>query len=444
MSTIEDLENILCQPGRPLWELAALAARDGIALSFDDVTLEQGMSDSTSRADVDPSTWFARDMRMTGGFICLAPMPDLSWFKAARAAAKAGIVACVHRMPLADWWDGDEAVLNRLSQEDLEREVIRRQTDGFQAFLQDGFDPLQICLSISLATYRRGHVDALWEVAHRVGYPGRLCVLFDTANGDNTYIYEAITALRRRFGMSIILGAGNFTTGHAFLRAAQAGADFARGPIGTGNLCTTTNVAGVGVPAITVLAQGMTILRKNDLLFRESGRGMTIIQDGGTGGEGNRIKGLCAGADSSMRGTSMMSVLESGAQRIELTDNDGKIRLYIVARGAASEEIVRSVRPRDYHRIVAEGAITAFRVDPENPVTVADVVAHSNGALGSTCGYWGARNITELREKHRGWRVTGRGAKHGIARAAVENPLPPDEIAAALAARNGRGGHGDH
>ncbi|PJA92983.1 MAG: hypothetical protein CO132_05290 [Candidatus Kerfeldbacteria bacterium CG_4_9_14_3_um_filter_45_8] len=405
-------EAALLEPGWPLEQLAGYWARNGrVALTFDDITLEQDHSDVVSRSEPDTGVLLAPDLQLKG-FLVTAPMPDVTWFDMARAMAKLGMLGCVHRIPMADWWitpgmrrEEAQRRLASLTREEIELMVIRMTVEGFADFIQSGHTPDQVVMSISHRTFLAGHADRLWEVAER---HGRMHVLIETANGDSTMVTETTAALRKRFDDKVIIGGGNFTTGHAMVRAAEAGMNWGRMTIGPGRQCRTRRVAGVGVPAITGIAQAAACLRAKGLLWRENGRGMAICQDGGTNALGDRVKGLCAGADISMAGTSMAICLESGAQHFEV---DGKHFIHI--RGNASAEVVQSVRPEDWRKIAAEGGVTTTPVDPANPVTAADYWFQAKSALGSTCGYWGAHSIAELRTKHRAWRVTSAGLSEG-------------------------------
>jgi len=404
----------LCEPGWSLPRIAAYWANRGkLALTFDDVTLEQDFSENPNRRDVNTVVQIAPGLSMQG-FLVTSPMPDVTWFPMATAMADIGMLGCVHRMPMADWWIDPgmkkaeaKKLLDGLKREDIEQMVIAKTTQGFGAFLQKGYTPDQIVMSVSYRTYMAGHVDRLWEIAERYG---RLHVLIETANGDSSMVLGATADLRKKFGEKIVIGGGNFTTGAAMVRAAKAGMNWGRATIGPGRLCTTRRVAAVGVPTITGIAQAAEMLRREGLLYRESGRGMLICHDGGTNCLGDRTKALCAGADFSMAGSSMAMCLESGAQHFEV---DGKHFIHV--RGNASKELVQSVRPEDWRKIAAEGGKATVAVDPENPVTAAQYWDQAKSAFGSTCGYFGVGSIADLRVHHRGWRVTTSGLSEGKA-----------------------------
>lgn len=406
--------------GWPIEELALNTwAHQQTGLTYDDITFGHDLSGVESRGDLDTSVTFDHGLVFSGPLVT-SPMADVTWWNMAKACADLGLLGCVHRMPLDEWFGdlndpGLEQILTSLTREDKVRAVIKHTTEGFNRFLGQGFAPDQVCMSVSMATYQAGHVDKLWEIAKR---HGRMILLLETANGFTEQIFHATRDIVQRFDGKILVGAGNFTTGRGVCEFAEIGGRFIRGPIGPGRLCKTRRVAGVGYPSVTFLAQTAYMLRKRGLLFRDNGKGVIIIQDGGTHCPADRVKAIVAGADMTMGGTSLAPLLESGAQYIETREGKSGRRYVKVCRGSASEDIVRSVRPLDYGLIAAEGEKVFFEVDPDNPFTLKQYWQQLRSAYGSCAGYWNASNLAMLRCVVRGCRVTSAGNIEGMPTAA--------------------------
>ena len=96
--------------------------------------------------------------------------------------------------------------------------------------------------------------------------------------------------------------AGNVATAEATRALIEAGANVVKVGIGPGSICTTSVVAGVGVPQITAVYDCATEARKH---------GNSIIADGGIKYSGDIVKALAAGGHAVMLGSILAGTSES-------------------------------------------------------------------------------------------------------------------------------------
>lgn len=215
------------------------------------------------------------------------------------------------------------------------------------------------------------HVAALCDAGLNI-------VCFDIANGNHVMMRDAIRSvlsLKDRYNLSII--AGNVATGKSAVRLAECGADSIKCGVGSGAICSTRLVTGMGVPQFTAL------LDVSQALFKSGGA--CIIADGGVRLSSDVSKAIWAGADTVMSG-----FIFAGCQ--ECPSIDGK-RIY---RGMAS----RVVSGRT--DVASEGVSMTV---PQKG-SVVDAVSEYTAALRATCSMGNAMNLQELRKNVRAIRVS--------------------------------------
>jgi IMP dehydrogenase len=101
---------------------------------------------------------------------------------------------------------------------------------------------------------------------------------------------------------------GNTVGYDVSLALMRAGASGILVGIGPGAACTTRAVVGVGVPQITATSD---VAAARDEYFKETGRYVAVITDGGMRKGGDIIKALAAGADAVMLGSPFAKTAES-------------------------------------------------------------------------------------------------------------------------------------
>ena len=120
-------------------------------------------------------------------------------------------------------------------------------------------------------------------------------IMLDCANGYTSRFYSQIQKMRTHEATKRkIIIAGNVATGDATAQAILAGADAVKIGIGPGAVCTTREVAGVGIPQLSAIAECSDVAH---------GLGAHIIADGGITCPGDIAKAFGAGADFVMIGS---------------------------------------------------------------------------------------------------------------------------------------------
>ena len=120
--------------------------------------------------------------------------------------------------------------------------------------------------------------------------------------------YEPLDFRRLKQELSIPLIVGNCVTYEATLELMQTGVDALLIGVGPGAACTSREVLGLGVPQITATADSAAA---RDFYYKQSGRYVPIITDGGMSTGGDICKALAAGADSVMIGSAFARAVEA-------------------------------------------------------------------------------------------------------------------------------------
>jgi IMP dehydrogenase len=203
-----------------------------------------------------------------------------------------------------------------------------------------------------------------------------LCV--DVAHGHHSMMKTALGELRKVFGDSVHLMAGNVATGEGARDLANWGADSVRVGVGGGSICSTRLVSGHGVPTFQTVIDCV-----------EYGCPVPIIADGGMKTSGDIVKALAAGADFVMLGSMLAGTDQSPGQ---VFDNGNK--RYKVYRGMASSEAQVNWRGKTS---TPEGISTTIPYKGD----VNGILEDLKGGIQSGMSYSGARSIRELQTKAR-------------------------------------------
>ena len=230
-------------------------------------------------------------------------------------------------------------------------------------------------------------------------------LVVDVAHGHMDHVLKFVSQIRNQFpGIPLI--AGNVATPEGVNDLARAGADTVKVGVGSGSICITRIVTGVGVPQLSAVAESSKAGKE---------LGVPIIADGGIRNSGDITKALAAGASTVMLGSLLAGTEQSpGAAVIR----NG--RRYKIVRGMASlsanvarKEIDMQDRLEDDElaEVVPEGveAVVPYRGD------VAEILHQLVGGLCSGMSYCGAKTLEELRDKAEFVRITSSGrAESGV------------------------------
>ena len=317
-----------------------------VKLDFDDVLIVPQFSDITSRSQVDVSTtisgrWGAS---ITGVPIIAANMDGVGTFSMHHSLKKFNaFTAITKHHTLADW----------VSQKDVSHAFI---TIGMND------DELQ----------KAEDIIEVWKdrVSHFTPK-----IVIDVANGYMNSFYTFISKVRERVPAAFIM-AGTVVTPEAVCRAITMGADLVRVGIGTGAVCTTRRVAGVGYPQFSALQECVPAAKSV---------GGGVQSDGGCVFPGDFSKALAIGADMVMAGS-----IFAGHDESEQEIRDGKVTFYGMSSHAAQQKHNQVKKYR-----ASEGRVVQIPYKGLVEHTISDIL----GGIRSTCAYVGALNISELSEK---------------------------------------------
>jgi len=191
-----------------------------------------------------------------------------------------------------------------------------------------------------------------------------ICV--DVANG---YLYnvskyvETIAEFIQKEGSGTMIMAGNVVTRQGANWLSNAGANIIRVGIGSGALCITRQVTGVGVPQLTAI------------MDCDNSIATSITADGGIRSPGDIVKALAAGADTVMIGSMFAKAYESA--------NGGTIY------GMAS----RWLQEEHYHETKSVEGIEKVVA---KSIPLSNLIEELVWGIKSACTYLNAKNLEEL------------------------------------------------
>jgi IMP dehydrogenase len=233
-------------------------------LEYDDVLLVPSRSDIRYRSTIDLSSKY--DKLWLDTPIFAAPMDSLSSENFIKQMYKAGGLGFVHRFSTKE---------KRIKQ--IINLYNHRIKFGVSVGLLDDEDELEI------ASISSDFADV---------------VCIDVANGHNLYTLNSIEILKNLNSSTMIM-AGNVASVEGFADLYKAGARLIRVGIGSGSVCTTRNMTGVGVPQVTLISEISDFI---DRLHKLNDTRPYLIADGGIKYPGDIVKALALGADGVMLG----------------------------------------------------------------------------------------------------------------------------------------------
>jgi IMP dehydrogenase len=178
--------------------------------------------------------------------------------------------------------------------------------------------------------------------------------------------------LRKLIPMPIVVG--NCVSYSACLELMKTGISAVLVGVGPGAACTTRQVLGVGVPQITAT---MDCALARDDYFRQSGKYVPIITDGGFRNGGDICKAVAAGADAVMLGSILAQAKEAPGLG------------YHWGMSHPHPSLPRGTR-------IKVGTTGTMEQILFGPTSVTDGSQNLVGALRTALGVCGARNIKEM------------------------------------------------
>ncbi len=229
-------------------------------------------------------------------------------------------------------------------------------------------------------------------------------LVVDTAHGHSERVLQAVTKVKKLSNHVQVI-AGNVATADGTKALIDAGADAVKVGIGPGSICTTRIVAGVGVPQLTAIMEGVSAAHD---------AGVPVIADGGIRFSGDCAKALAAGASTCMIGSLLAGTDESPGevylyQGRSYKSYRGMGSVGAMARGSADRYFQAEVR--DALKLVPEGI--EGQVPYKGPL--GSVVHQLVGGIRAAMGYVGAKTIVDLQEKAQFVRISSAGMRESHA-----------------------------
>jgi IMP dehydrogenase len=226
-------------------------------------------------------------------------------------------------------------------------------------------------------------------------------IVVDTAHGHSGGVLNRVKWLKRNYPKTQVIG-GNIATAAAAKALVDHGADAVKVGIGPGSICTTSIIAGIGVPQISAVADVAKALARTDV---------PLIADGGIRYSGDIAKAIAAGAHLVMIGGLFAGTEESPGE-IELYQG----RSYKAYRGMGSlgamqqgsaDRYFQEVDELDTEKLVPEGV--EGRVPYKGGLV--PLIQQLMGGLRASMGYLGCGTIEEVRRKAEFVEVTVAGIR---------------------------------
>lgn len=323
-----------------------------VKLDFDDVLIVPQFSDITSRNQVELTTSLTgcHGAEIIGVPIIAANMDGVGTFSMHSSLKKFNaFTAITKHHTLSDW----------VSQKDVSH-----------AFITIGMNDGELNKAVDIIKVWKDRVSNFTPK-----------IVIDVANGYMNPFYDFVTKVRFNIPDAFIM-AGTVTTPEATCRIIEAGADLARIGIGTGAVCTTRRVAGVGYPLFSALME---------CVDAANSVGGGVQSDGGCVNPGDFSKAFAVGAHMVMAGS-----VFAGHDESEQEIFDGKVTFYGMSSHAAQQ---KHNQVKNYR--ASEGRVVQIPYKGLVEHTISDIL----GGIRSTCAYVGAKNLQELYEKSQFIRV---------------------------------------
>jgi len=208
-----------------------------------------------------------------------------------------------------------------------------------------------------------------------------LCI--DVAHGHHVLVQRALSELKKRFDVHLMVG--NVATATGYKALVDWGADSVRCNIGGGSICSTRIQTGHGVPGLQTIFE-----------CAAEGLDIPIIADGGIRNSGDITKALAAGADFVMLGSLLAGTDETPGPVVGRRGEEHK-----VYRGMASRDAQTDWRGK--LTSAPEGITTTIPYKGPVKNVLSDLVM----GIRSGFSYTGARTMSEFQAKAKFVKQTG-------------------------------------
>jgi IMP dehydrogenase len=244
-------------------------------------------------------------------------------------------------------------------------------------------------------------------------------LVVDTAHGHSQGVLNQVKAIKKRYGNSVQLIAGNIATGDAAEALIACGVDAVKVGVGPGSICTTRVVTGVGMPQISAIYHVACAAKRH---------AVPVIADGGIRFSGDVCKALAAGANTVMIGGLFAGTAEAPGASVR---HEGQI--YKIYRGMGSLGAMSKTNAGSYDRYFQDKQTQLDKYIPEGiegcvPYSgkLAQVIHQLLGGIRASLGYLGCRNLSQLHKNAQFVRVSAAGMREGHAHDIVMTKQAPN------------------
>lgn len=326
-----------------------------IKLDYKDVLLCPKISTLESRREVNLERHFTfphSSVSWTGIPIVAANMDTVGTFEVAEELSKYKMLTCLHKhYRFSDW----VSFLERNPKEIKER--------------------IAVSVGMKYDTDSTNSLNILQK--QNVSLSGIKFICIDVANGYTKKFCDFIKNIRKEHPEEVII-AGNVVTRGMAEQVILSGADIVKVGIGSGSVCTTRILTGVGYPQLSA------VIECSDAAH---GVGGHVMADGGCVCSGDVAKAFGAGADFVMLGGLFAGHTECAGQEESINGIKYKT-FYGMSSNTAMERHHGGVAP---YR-ASEGKTT--KIQYRGPIK--NTIDNLLGGLRSACTYIGARTLKSM------------------------------------------------
>ena len=320
----------------------------GTALDYSDVLIVPSISEVKSRKDVslEVETTFRCGTSWRGVPIMAANMSTVATHEMAKVLAEHKMVTCLRK-------GGDYYNAFAISYPEIEKYVS---------------------LTLGLDADSKLFVDR-----SDIKDPTFVCV--DVANGYMTEFHKFVKKVREKWPKSILI-AGNVVTHEGVLALSEVGADLVKVGIGSGSMCLTRRVAGVGYPQLSAVLE---------CAETAAASGIGIVADGGIIYPGDFAKSFVAGSAFVMAGGIFAGHDECGGEIRHMEHGRLTMLHYGMSSKTANEKYNGGLS--DYRASEGRTVEVPYRGSVRN--TIQEIF----GGIRSACSYVGAFDLPSLYER---------------------------------------------
>lgn len=321
-------------------------------LDFSNVLIKPKRSTLTSRNEVSLDrtyTFKHTGTSWTGVPIAAANMDTTGTFEMAKVMSANNTITCIHKYYSPQEWETFAL--------------------SYPEFMKN------VAITIGLSVIELDNASYIIEKFS----PGFICL--DVANGYTEKFVNLVRKVRAMFPKIPII-AGNVVTAEMTEELILSGADIVKVGIGSGSVCTTRKMAGVGYPQLSAIIECADAAH---------GLGGLVMSDGGCTVVGDIAKAFGGGADFVMLGGMLAGHTESAGDMF-VDESGKKFKIfYGMSSATAMEKYVGGVA--SYRAAEGKTVKLAYRGDLQN--TLNEIA----GGLRSTCTYVGAICLKELSKR---------------------------------------------